>query len=88
MCELRLLACVKDLLSRLFSMIQVSSGFSLLYSLLGKATALQKISHLLATCLDAFRLSSHFIRLSTDNSVAVASIILSVVSITPISYRW
>ena len=39
MCELRLLACVKDLLSRLLSMIQVSSGFSLLYSNLQQLTA-------------------------------------------------
>lgn len=54
LCELILLACVKDLLYRLLSPIFIRrSGFSLFYSLLGKATALQKISHLIATCRDA-----------------------------------
>lgn len=67
MCELRLLACVKDLLSRLLSPIFVRwSGFSLFYSLLQLRTAIRKISHLLATSLRTFILYSYLLTLPNE----------------------
>ena len=86
LCELRLLACVKDLLSRLFSTML---GIERLLTFLLRpcdAIAFPKISYILATSLSTSLCLAIIKRLSTE-SVAEARITLSVVSFI-ISYRW
>ena len=71
-CELILLTCVKDLLYRLLSMTEVKRLSAYLLSTWWSDHYFQKISSF-SYLVCTFRLSRHFVRLSTE-SVAEATI--------------